>query len=143
MIPHAGITLDRSKDLKSWPFSSLLAFSRFSGFTVVFGGHAAPLAIEPSSCDANLGYKWGNEMSKAENTPSDFRIHQHFLRLPTRALLIKRLHPSANSAEMKWEMLVTDSSFPANMQRLRNLQDNVDGARNAAREIIRFLAGDD
>jgi hypothetical protein len=29
------------------------------------------------------------------------------------------------------------------MQRLRELQDNVDGARNAAREIIRFLAGDD
>lgn len=41
------------------------------------------------------------------------------------------------------EKLVTDSSFPANMQRLRELQDNVDGARNAAREIIRFLAGDD
>jgi UDP:flavonoid glycosyltransferase YjiC (YdhE family) len=41
------------------------------------------------------------------------------------------------------EKLVTDSSFLANMQRLRELQDNVDGARNAAREIIRFLAGDD
>jgi UDP:flavonoid glycosyltransferase YjiC (YdhE family) len=41
------------------------------------------------------------------------------------------------------EKLVTDSSFSANMQRLRELQDNVDGARNAAREIIRFLAGDD
>jgi UDP:flavonoid glycosyltransferase YjiC (YdhE family) len=41
------------------------------------------------------------------------------------------------------EKLVTDSSFLANMQRLRDLQDNVDGARNAAREIIRFLAGDD
>ncbi len=41
------------------------------------------------------------------------------------------------------EKLVTDSSFLANMQRLRKLQYNVDGARNAAREIIRFLAGDD
>lgn len=41
------------------------------------------------------------------------------------------------------ERLVTDSSFPANMQRLRESQDNVDGARNAAHEIIRLLAGDD
>ena len=41
------------------------------------------------------------------------------------------------------EKLATDSSFTANMRRLRELQGKVDGARNAAREIIRFLAGDD
>lgn len=41
------------------------------------------------------------------------------------------------------EQLVSDSSFRENMLRLKALQDNVDGARTAAREIIRFLAGSD
>jgi UDP:flavonoid glycosyltransferase YjiC (YdhE family) len=37
------------------------------------------------------------------------------------------------------ERLVFDPSFRQNMRRLKKLQDQVDGAVNAAREIVRFL----
>ncbi len=39
------------------------------------------------------------------------------------------------------ERLVSDASFRRNMLRLKNLQDRVDGAANAAREIINYLEG--
>ncbi len=39
------------------------------------------------------------------------------------------------------ERIATDHSYRENMQRLKRLQDQIDGAVNAAREIIRFMGG--
>ena len=54
--------------------------------------------------------------------------------LPRKALSRRRLATGL-------EKILSDGSYPKNMQRLKRLQDPIDGASNAAREIIRFLDG--
>ena len=39
------------------------------------------------------------------------------------------------------ERILADNSYRENMQRLKRLQDPIDGAANAAREMVRFLEG--
>jgi UDP:flavonoid glycosyltransferase YjiC (YdhE family) len=54
-------------------------------------------------------------------------------------ILLSRLDLSRRRLESSLEKLVTDISYRENMGRLKNLQDRVDGAANAAREMIRFM----
>ena len=41
------------------------------------------------------------------------------------------------------DKIVTNDSYRENMHRLKKLQDRVDGAANAAREMVRFLGTGD
>jgi len=39
------------------------------------------------------------------------------------------------------DKIATDNSYRENMLRLKQFQDPIDGAANAAREMVRFLEG--
>jgi UDP:flavonoid glycosyltransferase YjiC (YdhE family) len=54
--------------------------------------------------------------------------------LPRKALNHRRLATAL-------ERIVSDTSYRENMQRLKRLQDPIDGAAKAAREMVRFLEG--
>jgi hypothetical protein len=55
VIPHAGITLHRSKRLKSQLYSPLIALSCFSEFIVAARRHIAAFAGEHYPCDYEMG----------------------------------------------------------------------------------------
>ena len=54
--------------------------------------------------------------------------------LPRKALSRRRLATDL-------EKILSDGSYQKNMQHLKRLQDPIDGASNAARQIVRFLEG--
>lgn len=73
MIPHAGLTLGRSKQLKSLLYSPPLVPSNFSEFIVASHWHIALLTSECYPRGIEMGYEWGYEISTAENTPCGSR----------------------------------------------------------------------
>jgi UDP:flavonoid glycosyltransferase YjiC (YdhE family) len=56
-------------------------------------------------------------------------------------LLLSKWDLNRRSLGRALERLLTDPSLRRNMLRLKGLQDQVDGAANAGREIVTFLAG--
>lgn len=56
-------------------------------------------------------------------------------------ILLSQMDLSRRKLGSALERLVSDPAFKTNMLRLKERQDQVDGAANAAREIVRFLQG--
>ena len=59
VILDAGITLRRSKRLKSQLYSPLIALSCFSESIVASHGHIARSLVNLVPATANWGYEWG------------------------------------------------------------------------------------
>lgn len=57
-------------------------------------------------------------------------------------LMLSRLDLNRPKLSAALEKLVTDKSYRDNMLRLKQLQAPINGAAKAAREIVRFLNGD-
>ncbi len=69
MILHAGITLRRSKRLKSQLYSPLIALSRFSEFIAASRRYITPLAGRRCPSDNDMGVRMGAKNGRSRKYP--------------------------------------------------------------------------
>ncbi len=56
-------------------------------------------------------------------------------------IMLSRKAVSRRRLAVALERIVTHDAYRENMRRLKRLQDPIDGASNAAREMVRFVEG--